>query len=160
MTGSSKRYDFEVPWDRSAISAPSGNPPSISRHVLPGGHQALALSTLNVELPRGAVAPKFARSRVVEAGLPEELGELGAVPSRSSFSTQSAPSPATDPRAFRDAPRRWESPERLAGVAADDEAAGLRHEPAQVSDGSAHDDVDALHRDPACVRRRVALHDA
>ena len=46
-----------------------------------------------------------------------------------------------------------------AGVAAHDEASGLRHEGAHVPDRPADDDVDALHRDPAS-RTGVALdHD-
>ena len=48
--------------------------------------------------------------------------------------------------------------ERLARVAADDEAARLRHERAHVPDRAADDDVDALHRDPA-ARRGVAVDD-
>src|SRR3954464_8306686 len=48
--------------------------------------------------------------------------------------------------------------ERVAGVAADDEAAALGHERAHVPDRAAHDDVDALHRD-AAPRGRVAVYD-
>ena len=48
--------------------------------------------------------------------------------------------------------------ERLAGVAAHHERAGLGHERAHVPDGAVHDDLDALHRDPA-AGRGVAAHD-
>jgi hypothetical protein len=46
----------------------------------------------------------------------------------------------------------------LARVAANDQAAGLGHEPAQVTDRPANHDVDALHGDTA-ARRRVAVND-
>ncbi len=48
--------------------------------------------------------------------------------------------------------------ERVAGVAADDQAAALRHEGAHVPDRAADDDVDALHRDAAACSC-VAVHD-
>src|SRR5439155_21791304 len=46
----------------------------------------------------------------------------------------------------------------LARVTADDEAAGLGHEGAQVADGAPHHDVDALHRD-AAASRGIAVDD-
>ena len=48
--------------------------------------------------------------------------------------------------------------ERLAGVAADDQRAGLRHEAPMCADRAAHDDVAALERD-AAAGGGVAVHD-
>src|SRR5829696_4871270 len=49
--------------------------------------------------------------------------------------------------------------EGLAGVTADDQSPGLRHEGAHRTDVTADDDVDALHRDPASHRRAALDHE-
>src|SRR5262249_20713656 len=49
-------------------------------------------------------------------------------------------------------------PQALAGIAADDEAAGLGHEGAEMADGAADHDIDALHGD-AAAGRGITLDD-
>src|SRR4051794_8208417 len=110
-----------------------------------------------VEAPRRAVAAEVRRLDVVDPGALEQRAQLGG--------GVGAPLLLDAVGAGRlDAPAHVEVrlvdrvAERVAGVAADDEAAPLGHERAHVADRAADDDVDALHRD-AAARRGVAVDD-
>ena len=110
-----------------------------------------------VELPRRAVAAEVRRVDVVDPGALEQLAHLRDVLVAHLLLDAVGAEPGD--RAAHVEPRLVDRvAERIAGVAADDEAARLRHERAQVPDRAADDDVDALHRD-AAARRGVAVDD-
>src|SRR6266545_7959341 len=110
-----------------------------------------------VELARRTVAPELPRIDVVYTGPRKQVGQLGAV-LVAKLLLDAVRAKAGDLAAHVEAGLVDRVAQCLTRIAADDEAAGLRHEGAQVTDGAPDDDVDSFHRDPA-ARRRVAVHD-
>src|SRR3954469_579989 len=110
-----------------------------------------------VEAPRRAVAAEVRRLDVVDPGALEQRAQLGDV-LVAQLLLDAVGAERLDRAAHVEVRLVDRVAERVAGVAADDEAALLGHERAHVADRAAHDDVDALHRD-AAARRRVAVDD-
>src|SRR5919108_6553244 len=116
--------------------------PPGARMTLPGG-ALVGAGVVDVEVvepPGGAVAAEIARIGVVDAGAPEEVGELGAM-LVAKLLLDAVGAETGDLAADVDARLVDRVSERLAGVPADDEATRLRHERAQMPDGAAHDDI-------------------
>src|SRR3954468_13071371 len=110
-----------------------------------------------VEAPRRAVAAEVRRLDVVDPGALEQRAQLGEVVV-AQLLLDAVGAERLDAPAHVEVRLVDRVAERVAGVAADDEAAPLGHERAHVADRAADDDVDALHRD-AAARRGVAVDD-
>src|SRR3954449_3140150 len=110
-----------------------------------------------VEAPRRAVAAEVRRLDVVDPGALEQRAQLGEVVV-AQLLLDAVGAEGLDAPAHVEVRLVDRVAERVAGVAADDEAAPLGHERAHVADRAADDDVDALHRD-AAARRGVAVDD-
>src|SRR5512132_204371 len=101
-----------------------------------------------VELARRSVAAEVGGIGVLDPGPLEQRRDLGAV-LLAQLLLDAVGAEAGDRTAHVDPGLVDRVAEGVAGVAAHEQAPLLRHERAHVPDGSAHDDVDALHRDPA-----------
>src|SRR3954452_19305324 len=110
-----------------------------------------------VEAPRRAVAAEVRRLDVVDPGALEQRAQLGEVVV-AQLLLDAVGAERLDAPAHVEVRLVDRVAERVAGVAADDEAAPLGHERAHVADRAADDDVDALQRD-AAARRGVAVDD-
>src|SRR6266508_2255599 len=110
-----------------------------------------------VELARRTVAPELPRIDVVYPGPRKQVGQLGAV-LVAKLLLDAVRAKAGDLAAHVEAGLVDRVAQCLTRIAADDEAAGLRHEGAQVTDGAPDDDVDSFHRDPTSQEHTAVLN--